>query len=302
MKQIFVCVLLTLILASCKRDSSVFLARRWNFVGMDMPKLGKFVEQINEEGDSRDLTIQKFLLDNKLILRKDSSFDLLLMKQYVHGTWRYDQQKRILHLNDESAKKLSIQFGVDTVNGRLLHLDTDEFVIERLAVDHLSDPAVSDYLFRKSYYQFFLEEDPNYFSNLSDDPYSKENNWWRVKPSQPETDRQIKNRVLDHLKFWQLLFHDANKFDRPFVSYNWFSSPLVVASNGVVMKLYADVKKEWDENFYDSVQAQKGYELMRKCFSKKIKYMDTDNKYLRDEDIIKQLTANFVEATTDKEN
>ena len=56
------------------------------------------------------------------------------------------------------------------------------------------------------------------------------------------------------------------------------------------------VKKEWDENFYDSVQAQKGYEMMRKCFSKKIKYLETDNKYLRNEDIIKQLKSNFLEA------
>lgn len=63
------------------------------------------------------------------------------------------------------------------------------------------------------------------------------------------------------------------------------------------MKLYADVKKEWDENFYDSAQAHKGYEIMRKCFSKKLKYLQTDDKYLRNEDIIRQLKNNFLEAT-----
>jgi len=102
--------------------------------------------------------------------------------------------------------------------------------------------------------------------------------------------------VLNHLAFWQLLFHDADDKKRNHVSYNWFSSPLVVASNGVVMKFYDEVKKEWNQNFYDSVQAHLGYELMLKCFSKKIKYMQTDNKYLRNEDIIKQLTNNFLEA------
>jgi len=45
-----------------------------------------------------------------------------------------------------------------------------------------------------------------------------------------------------------------------------------------------------------------GYELMLKCFSKKIKYMQTDNKYLRNEDIIKQLTNNFLEATDKQKN
>jgi len=68
------------------------------------------------------------------------------------------------------------------------------------------------------------------------------------------------------------------------------------------MKFYDEVKKEWNHNFYDSVQAHLGYELMLKCFSRKIKYMQTDNKYLRNEDIIKQLTNNFLEATDKQKN
>lgn len=161
----------------------------------------------------------------------------------------------------------------------------------------MNDPFVGRYLFGKAYYQFLLKQSDFHYSNLSNDPYSKENNWWRIKPSKPESDEQLKKRVLNHLAFWQLLFHDADKNDLPYVSYNWFASPLVIATNGVVMKFYDDVKNEWDQNFYDSVQAHKGYELMRKCFSKKIKYLQTDNKYLRNEDMIRQLTSNFLEAT-----
>jgi hypothetical protein len=241
--------------------------------------------------------MKKLFLDNKLILRNDSSFDMLLMKQYIHGIWRYYPEKKILDLLDESANKLKIEFGVDTVNEHLLHLDTDEFVVEKLAGNHINDPAVGNYLFRKPYYQFFLIEDNERFPNLSEDPYSRENNWWRMKPAVPESDEQIKKRILNHLAFWKLLFRDARENDRDYVSYNWFASPLVLASNGVVMKFYDDVKSEWDENFYDSVQARKGYEMMRKCFSKKIKYLETKNKYVRNEDIIKQLTGNFLEAT-----
>jgi hypothetical protein len=68
------------------------------------------------------------------------------------------------------------------------------------------------------------------------------------------------------------------------------------------MKLYDDVKNEWDKNFYDSIQAHEGYEMMRNCFNKKIKYLETDNKYIRNEDVIKQLTKNFVSATNGKED
>ena len=296
MKLLLICSSFIIILAGCKRKPSALLAQRWNFIAMDMPKLKKFLYVISEENDDAEITMKKLFLDNKLILRKDSSFDMLLMKQYIHGIWKYDEQKRILKLFDESANKVNIEFGVDTINEHSLHLDTDEFAIEKLAANHLNDPSIGDYLFHKHYYQFFLTEDNEHFSKLSEDPFSRENNWWRIKPLHYENNEQIKNRVLNHLAVWQLLFHDARKNERAYVSYNWFSSPLVIASNGVVMKLYGDVKKEWDENFYDSVQAQKGYEMMRKCFSKKIKYLETDNKYLRNEDIIKQLTSNFLEA------
>jgi hypothetical protein len=302
MKSFLACILFLIIAAGCKKQPSALLAQRWNFAAMDMPKLEKFLNVISEENDDAALTMEKLFLDNKLILRKDSSFDMLLMKQYVHGKWQYNEVKKVLNLIDESARRLNIQFGVDSVSIHSLHLDTDKFAIEKLAVIHLNDPFVGDYLFNKSYYQFFLTEDNERFSKLSEDPYSKENNWWRIKPSKPETDAQIKKRVLNHLAFWQLLFHDALEKDRAYVSYNWFSSPIVVASNGVVMKFYDEVKKEWDENFYDSIQAHKGYEMMRKCFSKKIKYLETDNKFRRNEDIIKQLTNNFLEATNSIKN
>jgi hypothetical protein len=263
---------------------------------MDMPKLEAFLERIGEDGDNMRTTMQKLFLGNKLILRDDSTFDMLLMKHYIHGKWQYKKENHTLRLMDGSAKKINIEFGVDTVNVSFLKIDTDEFAIERLATPHLNDPFIGRYLFRKAYYQFLLKQSEEHYSNLFNDPYSKENNWWRIKPSQPESDEQIKKRVLNHLAFWQLLFHNADKNDAPYVSFNWFSSPLVIAANGVVMKFYDDVKNEWDENFYDSVQAHKGYEFMRKCFSKKIKYLQTDNKYLRDADIIKQLTKNFLDS------
>jgi hypothetical protein len=225
MKWIPVYIFFITILASCKKDSSAWLAQRWNFVSMDMPRLQVFLNAISEENDDADITMKKLFLANKLILRRDSSFDLLLMKQYIHGTWHYNRQRKILDLFDASANKLHIQFGVDTVDANSLYLDTDEFAIEKLAGNHLNDPSIGSYLFHKSYYQFFLTADKERFSRLVEDPYSKDNNWWRMKPLRRETDEQINERVLNHLAFWQLLFHDAQKNDREYVSYNWFSSP-----------------------------------------------------------------------------
>ena len=107
---------------------------------------------------------------------------------------------------------------------------------------------------------------------------------------------RIKDRVLNHLNFWQRLFTDADEKERPYISYGWFDSPLIVAVNGVRLEFYKDHKSEWDQNFYDSVEANKGYQLMRNCFNKKIKFLDTEDKYKRHVDVIKQLKANYSEA------
>src|ERR1043166_5635203 len=109
MKLLFVCILSFLLFTTCKRDSSALLVQRWDFVAMDMPKLGKFLSAIEEGNDGDYTTMQKLFLGNKLILRKDSTFDLLLMKQYVHGKWKYDKERKVLNLFDESAKKINIQ-------------------------------------------------------------------------------------------------------------------------------------------------------------------------------------------------
>src|SRR6266542_2679292 len=138
----------------------------------------------------------KIFLGNKLILRKDSSFDMLPMKEYMHGRWSYNKETKHLSLSDESAKRHNIVFGVDAVNIYSLHVDTGEFAIKKLAEDHVQDNYIGNYLFHKAYYQFFLRADKDRYPDLSEDIYSKENNWWRIKPQQPESNEQIKKKCL----------------------------------------------------------------------------------------------------------
>jgi len=240
--------------------------------------------------------MKRFLLGNKLVLRKDSTFDLVMLKQYIHGNWQYDKESRNLFLNDASAAKLNMTIRVDSLDASRLIFDIDEFSLNKLVNLHSSDKNGYYLLRNKPYCQFYLDADRDSYTDLKDDPYSIANNKWRVKPFAPETNKQIRERVLNHLDFWQNLFTDAMDKGRPYISYEWFDSPLTVAVNGVRLEFYDEHKKEWDLNFYDSVQAHAGYEMMIKCFSKKLKFMQTDNKYKRHEDVIKQLKTNYMNA------
>lgn len=296
MKKLFCCFIIAISLSACKRDASDLMIGRWDFTSLEMPGMRDFLSEIKDQGEDVATAQKKFLLGNKLILRKDSTFDLVMLKQYIHGNWKYDKENRNLFLKDASANKLNMTVRVDSVNATRLIFDIDEFSLNKIVNLHEADDNYYGLLLNKSYCQFYLDIDRDHYSDLKDDPYSIENNKWRVKPFEQESDQQIKERVLNHLDFWQNLFADAQEFDRPYVSYNWFDSPLVVAVNGVQLEFYNEHKNEWDQNFFDSVDANKGYQMMRKCFSKKLKFLDTENKYKRHEDVIKQLKANYTEA------
>jgi hypothetical protein len=299
MKRITCCFIIAKILAACKRDSSELLVGRWDFSSLQMPGMPDFLYEIKKTGEDNAVTFKKFLLGDKLILRKDSTFDLVMLKQYIHGSWKYDKESKHLFLKDMSANKLNMTVRVDSVNALRLIFDIDEFSLNKIVNLHAADNNYYDLLQNKSYCQFYLDVDRDRYSDLKDDPYSIENNKWRVKPFEQETDKQIKERVLNHLDFWQNLFADALEKEKTYVAYSWFDSPLVVAENGVKLEFYDEHKKEWDQNFYDSTDANKGYQMMRKCFSKKLKFMQTDDKYKRHEDVIKQLKANYTEALKD---
>jgi len=299
MKQLICCLILLISLAACKRDSSDLLVGRWDFSSLEMPGMPDFLYEIKKTGDDNALTFKKFLLGDKLILRKDSTFDLVMLKQYIHGSWKYDKENKNLFLKDVSANKLNMTVRIDSVNAVRLIFDIDEFSLNKIVNLHAADNNYYDLLQNKSYCQFYLDVDREQYSDLKNDPYSIENNKWRVKPFEQETDKQIKERVFNHLDFWQNLFADAQEKERSYVAYSWFDSPLVVAENGVKLEFYDEHKREWDQNFYDSTDANKGYQMMRKCFSKKLKFMETDDKYKRHEDVIKQLKTNYTEALKD---
>ncbi|NNV56179.1 hypothetical protein [Limnovirga soli] len=301
MKTIAIACVLILCFSTCKKDETALLVQRWRFVAIDMPGVKTFLRETGAAGDGDAITFQKFFLDNKLVLRKDSSFDLVLMKQYIHGKWKFDADRKELLLEDASYNKLNMQFSTDTVEPYQLHLATDEFAIDKIIKRHIDDKNGFNYLQHKQYYQFFLEAEDERFADAADDLYSKENNLWRIKPNHSETAAEIKERVLNHLQFWELLFHDAAEHERDYVSYNWFSSPIVIATNGTILQFYEEAKSEWDQNFYDSVQAKAGYDLLIKCFSQKIKYLQHTGKYERNEDIVKQLRSNLINATKNQQ-
>src|ERR1700733_5403952 len=51
-----------------------------------------------------------------------------------------------------------------------------------------------------------FESQPLSFSSTAENPFSKENNLWRIKAPAKETPEQLKERLRNHFKFWEVYF------------------------------------------------------------------------------------------------
>ena len=131
MKNIFI-LLIPVAFLGCIRSSSNQLLGRWNIGDTKMYSFDSTIHAIAEENEEEDQTIyQRFFLDNKLILRKDNSFDLVLFKNYQHGNWSYTDSTKTLRFFGMNSNP-GFNCKVDSVNSNLLQLRFDSVAIHSI--------------------------------------------------------------------------------------------------------------------------------------------------------------------------
>lgn len=147
---------------------------------------------------------------------------------------------------------------------------------------------------RRQFIHFRFSLDKESYSKTTKDPYSKENNWWRIRPVKPESSEAIHKRVLNLVDFHLCMFEDAKERDKNVITYDWFSSPLIVANNGLALQNYRKIKGDWEECFYDSTQAAQAYQLLRAGFSRSMRFpAEIKNPFERSIAMLKQYRKNI---------
>lgn len=98
-------------------------------------------------------------------------------------------------------------------------------------------------------------------SRYEEDPYYGGKNWWRVKPSRPETDAQIRARLLNYLAHTASILESAQLRDQDYISME-FSAGIVRLYNvgiGIVKK--DKVPATWAASFHSKEDADKAYNM-----------------------------------------
>jgi len=114
----------------------------------------------------------------------------------------------------------------------------------------------------------------------SDNPFVKENNLWRIRPQQKETDQQIKERLYNHCKFWENYFTWALEKDLQRIDVRSTPTLIKIYSNGFSLKPYKDLPPTWWTYFYDSADCKKATDQMTYIFDNtNIAWGNTENKF-----------------------
>ena len=118
------------------------------------------------------------------------------------------------------------------------------------------------------------------FTAASENPFSKDNNQWRIKAAGKETDAQLKNRLLNHFKFWEIYFTWALNDKVQYIDVRSTPTPIKIYGNGFGLKPYDQLPREWVQYFYDEEDCRKANEKIKYLFDNNaVAWPHTENKY-----------------------
>lgn len=110
------------------------------------------------------------------------------------------------------------------------------------------------------------------------DPYSIENNQWRMPPSHKESDEELRKRLQDHCRFWEVYFTWAQDEGIGAVNTKGVPSPLKIYGNGFGLKHYDDLPSEWRACFFDEADCHRADSIIKHAFRQhNIVWPDTDD-------------------------
>ena len=107
-------------------------------------------------------------------------------------------------------------------------------------------------------------------------PYRPEYNTWRQKPTRPESDAEIKKRVIDFLSFLYLQCDNALLCHTSLIKLDKVT-PFQIGSNGIALN---SEYPEWERIFYSKTDAKKGMKILHDAFPHSMDF-EEQNIFLR---------------------
>ena len=118
------------------------------------------------------------------------------------------------------------------------------------------------------------------FPSSANNPFSIENNQWRIEATKKETEQEIKSRLRNHFRFYETYFKWALDAKLSSIDVRSTPSPIKIYGNGFALKNFDELPASWRSYFYDEEDCQKANDMITDIFEKgDIAWAQTDNKY-----------------------
>lgn len=125
-----------------------------------------------------------------------------------------------------------------------------------------------------------FERQPAAFAPANDNPFSKENNLWRIKAAAKETDIQLKQRLVNHCRFWEMYFTWALNNHIDYIDVRSTPTPIKIYGNGFGLKPPEQLPALWKAYFYDEEDCLAAGKKIKRVFDNSaIAWPHTGNKY-----------------------
>ena len=125
-----------------------------------------------------------------------------------------------------------------------------------------------------------FESQPLSAVKASDDPFSLDNNRWRVPATHKESEAEIRHRLFNHCQFWETYFTWALKDDISTVDVRSSPTLIKIYGNGFALKPFDELPATWKSYFFDEEDCQKANAIIKDIFDHQtIAWAHTDNKY-----------------------
>lgn len=200
-------------------------------------------------GNRRNITAQNipdFELRKSIVrdiaLFRDSSVVINPAGKIKLGRWRVNDQG--------NSKILTILFPGSSQQQYKIH----ELLSKRLI---LSIPGMDEF-------QLAYSAPAVLHTNMRNDPFHPENNRWRIKPLEKESDSAIYARIKNCLLFFALYFRDHIKRGAETISFEELPEIFSWYDKGIGLPDKRNLSESWIECFYSEEQALKGYSILRK--------------------------------------
>lgn len=178
---------------------------------------------------------------------------------FDYGTWTFDDASKQISINNTIDKTKDIY--------KIAGVAYDELVLVNSGVNSSTNLTFTAPAMR--------------FKNARDEPYFLENNRWRIKPKQKESDSAIHQRLKENLYFFILFYRSALAKDEKIVSFWGLPSCFKWYGGAIYLKRENELKENWLNCFYNKEQAMQAYALADRLLSQKYEWPKGESNWLK---------------------